>query len=88
MDALYMLYLLCYGPVLHIAQASLSVILRLSDGKMNPEENNVRLFLHEQLRSLTFFESFAYIWEQWTSRPHVKVEGYGWIFKLLLWCLR
>merc|ERR1711971_696130 len=54
---------------------------------MDAEANNVPKFLSGQLDSLEFFESFAYIWEQWRSRPYLKVEGIGWIFKFLLWFL-
>ena len=51
-------------------------------------EKNVALFLSRQLDSKEFVEAFSYIWGQWTSRPHIGVTGFGWIFKLVLWCLR
>jgi len=54
---------------------------------MNPEGNNVPNFLEDQFEDKSFFESFSFLWKQWTSRPHIEVEGLGWTFKLLLWCL-
>ena len=51
-------------------------------------EKNVALLLGHQLNGKGFFEGFAYIWGLWTSRPYIGVNGYGWMFKLVLWCLR
>ena len=46
------------------------------------------LHLAEKLDEKDFSEGFSFIWNQWTSKPYVKVEGLGWLFKLFLWCLR
>ena len=51
-------------------------------------EKNIVLLLSQQLDGKGLWEGFAYIWGQWTSRPYNKVNGYGWMFKLVLWCLR
>ena len=58
-----------------------------SDQNIKTEKNAV-LLLSQQLDRKGFCEGFAYIWGQWTSRPYIKVNGFGWIFKLVLWCLR
>ena len=46
------------------------------------------LHLAEELDIKDFSGGFSFIWNQWTSKPYVKVEGWGWLFKLFLWCLR
>ena len=51
-------------------------------------ERNVRLLLSQELDKKGFREGFVHIWGQWTSRPYIEVNGFGLIFKFLLWCLR
>ena len=51
-------------------------------------KTNVELFLSQQLDRKGFFEGFVFIWGQYISRPYIQVNGFGWIFKLVLWCLR
>ena len=51
-------------------------------------EKNAGLFLSKKLDGEGFCEGFAYILRQWTSRSDIGLSGYGWIFKLALWCLR
>ena len=53
----------------------------------NTEKNDARL-LSQQLDETGLWEGFVYIWGQWTSRPYIGVNGFGWMFKLVLWCLR
>ena len=51
-------------------------------------EKNIAILLSQKLDKKGFSEGFSYIWGQWTSRPYIKVNGLGWMFKLVLWCLR
>ena len=51
-------------------------------------EKNVGLFLSKTLDKKVFCEGFVYVRGQWTSRSDIGVNGYGWIFKLVLWCFR
>ena len=51
-------------------------------------EKNSGLFLSDKLDKKGFCEGFAYIWGQWTTRSDIGLSGFGWIFKLFLWCLR
>ena len=44
--------------------------------------------LSEQLARKGLCEGFVLIWGQWTSRPHITLQGLGWMFKFFLWCLR
>ena len=46
------------------------------------------IYLSKQLDEKSFSDGASFIWRQWTSRPHIQVSGFGWIFKLFLWCLR
>ena len=51
-------------------------------------EKNDALLLKQHLDGKGLCEGFVYIWGQWTSRPYIRVNGCGWMFKLVLWCLR
>ena len=51
-------------------------------------EKNAGLFLSDKLDKEGFCEGFDFILGQWTGRPYIGVNGYGWMFKLVLWCLR
>ena len=51
-------------------------------------EINDGLFPSNKLDKEGFCERFDYILVQWTGRSDFGLNGYGWIFKLVLWCLR
>ena len=51
-------------------------------------EKNEGLSLSNKLDKKGFCEGFDYILGQWTGRSDFGLNGYGWIFKLVLWCLR
>ena len=59
-----------------------------SDVHDEDTEKNVVLLLSQHLDGKGLWEGFAYIWRQWTNRPYIRVNGFGWMFKLGLWCLR
>lgn len=46
------------------------------------KNKDVLLFLSDMLEKKGMGEGFDFVWEQW------EVEGFGWIIKLLIWCLR
>ena len=51
-------------------------------------EINDGLFPSNKLDKEGFCERFDYILVQWIGRSDFGLNGYGWIFKLVLWCLR
>ena len=51
-------------------------------------ENDDGLFLSNKLDKEGFCEGFDFILGQWTGKPYIRVNGFGWIFKLVIWCLR
>ena len=55
---------------------------------MPEHAENVGIILSKQLDEGGFREGSVFIWGQWTSRSDIKLEGFGWIFKLVFWCLR
>ena len=46
------------------------------------------VYLSEKLDKRGFMDGFSFIWMIWTQKPQIQVEGWGWLFKVFLWCLR
>ena len=49
---------------------------------------DVSVYLSEKLDTRNFINGFSFIWMKWTEKPHIQVKGWGWLFKVFLWCLR
>ena len=49
---------------------------------------DVSVYLSEKLDNRNFSDGFSFIWIKWTQKPNIQVKGWGWLFKMFLWCLR